>query len=348
MKLREHYIDVAKGVAMLLVIIGHITIIPSWLYAWINSFHMPLFFFLSGTVYNPYKYDKFKDFFKAKFKGLIIPYFFLCLIIIFWARIMCNPDGFYKLQTLEQFIGIFVSYRKSNFYASLWFFVALFFGELLMYPIVKIIGKKFESENKNKVALTIFGIFLSVLGFIVLYYIRNGFFWSLDLVPLATSFLMFGYVAKLNKEKFNNITKLPISILYLLISIVFTYLNFRIYGSSSMYNSVVGNFIYYMPAALGGILLVITICKKINSNRLLEYIGRNTITYYAFQKPIILKSITTVINTLGSNITLFNNQIIKIILITIIAVCVLGIISQMITSTYPFILGKFKPKEKIS
>lgn len=94
MKLREHYIDVAKGVAMLLVIIGHITIIPSWLYAWINSFHMPLFFFLSGMVYNPYKYDKFKDFFKAKFKGLIIPYFFLCLIIIFWARIMCNPDGF--------------------------------------------------------------------------------------------------------------------------------------------------------------------------------------------------------------------------------------------------------------
>ena len=69
--------------------------------------------------------------------------------------------AFYKLQTLEQFIGIFVSYRKSNFYASLWFFVALFFGELLMYPIVKIIGKKFESENKNKVALTIFGIFLS-------------------------------------------------------------------------------------------------------------------------------------------------------------------------------------------
>lgn len=45
MKLREHYIDVAKGIAMLLVIIGHITIIPSWLYAWINSFHMPLFFF---------------------------------------------------------------------------------------------------------------------------------------------------------------------------------------------------------------------------------------------------------------------------------------------------------------
>lgn len=71
MKLREHYIDVAKGVAMLLVIIGHITIIPSWLYAWINSFHMPLFFFLSGMVYNPYKYDKFKDFFKAKFKGLM-------------------------------------------------------------------------------------------------------------------------------------------------------------------------------------------------------------------------------------------------------------------------------------
>ena len=96
MKIREHYIDVAKGIAMILVIIGHITILPTWLYAWINSFHMPLFFFLSGMVYNPNKYDKFRDFFKAKFKGLIVPYFFLCLIIWVVARIFVIQMDFLK------------------------------------------------------------------------------------------------------------------------------------------------------------------------------------------------------------------------------------------------------------
>lgn len=346
MKIREHYIDVAKGIAMILVIIGHITILPTWLYAWINSFHMPLFFFLSGMVYNPNKYDKFRDFFKAKFKGLIVPYFFLCLIIWVVARIFCNPDGFFKILTLQQFIGIFVSFRRSNFYASLWFFLALFFSEILMYPIVKIIDKKIIKEKIKGWLLAFIAIALSIIGFVVLHYIKNGFFLSLDLIPLTACFVMFGYITKLNKEGFKKVVKLPASLIYIVISVAFTYLNFKLYGASSLYNSVVGNYIYYMLAAFAGTLFVITICKKINKNRVLEYIGKNTIIYYAFQKPVILPTITAVVNTLGNNISILNNLAVKIIIITVLAVMILGIISQMIANTYPFILGRFKRQEK--
>ena len=47
---RDYSIDVARGIACLLVIIGHIHSTPALLHTWVYSFHMPLFFAISGMV----------------------------------------------------------------------------------------------------------------------------------------------------------------------------------------------------------------------------------------------------------------------------------------------------------
>ncbi|MBQ8345321.1 MAG: acyltransferase family protein, partial [Clostridia bacterium] len=44
---RISWIDIAKGIAILLVLLGH-TICPTWMSVYIYSFHMPLLFVLSG------------------------------------------------------------------------------------------------------------------------------------------------------------------------------------------------------------------------------------------------------------------------------------------------------------
>ena len=49
-KLHLIYIDYAKALAMLLVIMGHVNFANDDLKAWIYSFHMPTFFLLSGMV----------------------------------------------------------------------------------------------------------------------------------------------------------------------------------------------------------------------------------------------------------------------------------------------------------
>lgn len=50
---RIEYIDIARGMAMLLVILGHcFTSVDATLNKFILSFHMPLFFFLSGFTCN--------------------------------------------------------------------------------------------------------------------------------------------------------------------------------------------------------------------------------------------------------------------------------------------------------
>ena len=47
---KKHYesIDIAKGIGILLVVFGHLTVGKQNVYSFIYSFHMPLFFLLSG------------------------------------------------------------------------------------------------------------------------------------------------------------------------------------------------------------------------------------------------------------------------------------------------------------
>lgn len=51
MKERIEYIDIAKGIGILLVIAGHLFAYRGPISRWIFSFHMPLFFILSGICY---------------------------------------------------------------------------------------------------------------------------------------------------------------------------------------------------------------------------------------------------------------------------------------------------------
>ena len=72
---RLKWADIAKGIGIVLVVWGHSSL-PFEFRKWVYSFHMPLFFILSGYFYKSQKYG-FTDFFLRKLRTLIIPYFFL-------------------------------------------------------------------------------------------------------------------------------------------------------------------------------------------------------------------------------------------------------------------------------
>lgn len=54
---RVEWVDVAKGIGIILVVLGH-NQSPDYIIKFIYSFHMPLFFFLSGYLTNPSKYQR--------------------------------------------------------------------------------------------------------------------------------------------------------------------------------------------------------------------------------------------------------------------------------------------------
>ena len=72
MKKRIEYIDIAKGVAIILVLLGHIETCPAGLKSSIYSFHMPLFFILSG--YFMKEGTELRLLAKKLFKSLMVPY----------------------------------------------------------------------------------------------------------------------------------------------------------------------------------------------------------------------------------------------------------------------------------
>lgn len=72
-------IDVAKGIGMLLVIYAHVNYTPGQL-AYIYSFHMPLFFLLSGMMFDREKYGTFTAFMKRKVQTMVCPYLLFYLL----------------------------------------------------------------------------------------------------------------------------------------------------------------------------------------------------------------------------------------------------------------------------
>ncbi|WP_261379745.1 acyltransferase family protein [Bacillus licheniformis] len=86
MQKRIEWIDVSKGVGIILVVLGH-TPTPDWLKTFIFAFHMPLFFFLSGLVYHDGNMT-FTSFLLKKIKTLLLPYFiFSVLAYLFWVLV---------------------------------------------------------------------------------------------------------------------------------------------------------------------------------------------------------------------------------------------------------------------
>ena len=85
-KVRDRSLDIIRGGCILLVVLGHIPGIPFELKKYIYSFHIPLFFFVSGYLFNFNKYSRFsyKEFINYKLKKYIIPYFrmgLICLVL---------------------------------------------------------------------------------------------------------------------------------------------------------------------------------------------------------------------------------------------------------------------------
>lgn len=134
---RLDHLDMAKGLGMILVLIGHLqgdsifTFSPyiKPLCAYIFSFHMPMFFIISGILI-AVKNDEarsFKDVAKARFRGIMIPYmwfsaFYLLFVIIALIKGEIMPD------TLYLNIWYVLSCYGMN---VLWFLPALYLGELV-------------------------------------------------------------------------------------------------------------------------------------------------------------------------------------------------------------------------
>src|SRR5262245_21386184 len=82
MESRLRHIDVAKGIGMLLVVFGHsppLLADRSTLFEVVFSFHVPLFFFLSGVFFKPER--PFSEVVRTRAAALLRPFYFTLLVL---------------------------------------------------------------------------------------------------------------------------------------------------------------------------------------------------------------------------------------------------------------------------
>ena len=130
---RQTYIDVAKGILIICVVVGHIINFNSFFTGAIKtiiySFHMPAFFIISGMLMKKEKFDNLslRVIFVKRVKRLLLPY--VVFEVIGGLLQMCLFGT--EAVTLKAIIyGIFTIHCHIG---ADWFLPTLFLAEILFY-----------------------------------------------------------------------------------------------------------------------------------------------------------------------------------------------------------------------
>ena len=275
--MRENYIDVAKGIGIILVIAGHLFPYGENISSTIFSFHMPLFFFLAGMVYKE-KCVTNKEFIEKKTKRLIIPYLkFLSLGLIITLIIKPWRD---ELSFRRVLIDMYLAAPNSLHVGQIWFLVCLFNVSVIFFFLNKYIRNR-GYKTKGKIIILI-GI--SVVAELISLIIRDGFPYlplKIDAAVMALVFYAFGYwvVSDTNSSflKLRTNINININIIVLLLVVSFSWCN----GWSNIADLNFHNPVLYLFFAFSGITLTVLLSKRLENIVFLQFIGRNSLEIFA-------------------------------------------------------------------
>lgn len=316
-KRRLDYLDASRGLALLLVIIGHIYNGDNFFIIWIYSFHVPLFFIISGILIKYNKYNNISTIAKKRIKSIMVPYFLFCLINILFEMSLNLSILTLKwtvIQTIT-FFGI----------GATWFLPALFIGELGFMIINKYIN------NKYLKSLIITILFILPLIINIRYTILTVLLRSCT----AMGFIYIGY--GLSDWIIEEDTSWILILILLFISMILSIFNKNVDLYSLHYN----NALLYTICGVIGSITIIKLIKKIDNHNLkiLLFMGLNSIIIMSTHQNIII-ILRKILRVEIDN--LFGETILLLIVI-LIEYPIVNIINKYA----PWIIGKLKKNEKL-
>lgn len=285
---RLEWIDVLKCLGMLLVVVGHASedgAAGTYRY-YIYSFHMPLFFMISGMTFYLQCQKRTFDFVglvKNKAKGLVWPYFSLSFLTIpIWIlnfRILSYRD-----QTFSELIyAIFYSHQHhipgpSN---ALWFCLTLFLTLLVFWLINQ------WAENDEKI-LTLTVMVIGSFGYSMS--LRDYDFytpWHIETIPISLICILAGWLFIKHIDFFTNLLgNRRRQILWCAFLFPSAYFCAKYNVKISMADNLYGSFMLFAGAVVGFSLICVIISRVIPCLEVFKLIGRNTIVILAFHAPV--------------------------------------------------------------
>lgn len=267
---RNSTIDIAKGIGIILVVLGHTD------FVWKNfiyQFHLPLFFFLSGYVFNINKLTSFKKFFLKKIKALYLPFVVFETFFLLFHNFFVNI-GFYNglsnvtlflsvNDTIKCFFKILTMGYGEQLAGPLWFLIST----LEINLIFSVLAKISEREEKG------FPYILVVIT-IILYFC--GCYVDLPRMLSQSLIGMFFYCGGFIYKKYED--KINYKKIYFICSFIILFF-------CSFFNTVdiskleIANKFLLMISGFAGVYFILFISEKCKflKNKFMLYCGQNTI-----------------------------------------------------------------------
>jgi fucose 4-O-acetylase-like acetyltransferase len=304
---KRNWIYAAKGYGMILVILAHISeYSPVGMI--IYSFHMPLFFFISGYLFSAK--GSFAEFAERKTKRLIVPYFIYAIPLILWDAFITRGKDYwqyapvfegFKLLSIDSYHGTYdwstvpepsiisVLFRDvlgliiQKRMWTMWFLACLILLSFLFYFIVKVI--------KREWIRAVIVMLLTAGGFVFYFCGGKPLVWNIDVCLTAGLFYYVGYLIRkknLMEELIRWEKRIYVLIGTVVVNLLFCWLNIRISGYGlDMYNSDYGVLPVMYIAAFAGTGSVI-IFGSLFSTRYIRWIGRHSMVFFIFHQQICI------------------------------------------------------------
>jgi len=301
----EKWIDVAKGIGILLVILGHNNFDQSFLTV-VHTFNMPLFFFISGYLYHYKKYKLNPKYFVfQKFKRLVVPYLVTNIIILctYFLLSFLKLSSFNNRTPLRYLVGVFYGNGaplnpSTIFTNSLsvpsWFLLGLFCASIILYIIA-------YSHERYGLACSSFLCFLIILfGFKISKYTYLP--WSFDIACVSMIFMFSGYL--INYYRVRQLQSSFRNNLYSLVFVLLLPFVISINGAVDMNTRTYSNLLFFGIGGLLGTYITIQVAREISKKedlltRIFTYLGKNSIIillYHTFVPIVILNIVDPVFN----------------------------------------------------
>lgn len=280
---RIGWLDVAKGIGIFLIYLGHCGSEAGKAYPFVFTFHVPLFFFLSGCTENIEYNDGVKKGIWKKIIGILIPYYmFGVLSLVFNVICEFSPASDIGVNLYSLFVKGAI--RNQFCVGTLWFLSCLFVMGV-MFQILKMIKQRW---------------IIFIIGLVTFYCAANFIVpnpvvvphwnYNIDSMLFYIVFYIIGYLLYPIIQKMlelNTTYKKVVFTFILLCSLIYTaylYAGLDVI-SSRIYN---GCWVFVVQPCIV-IIFVVCISHLLRNNTYIKEIGKNTL--YICGNDMIVKSL---------------------------------------------------------
>ena len=320
---RLEYIDCAKGLGILLVVIGHHLKESQELIHWIYSFHMPLFFIITGYLL-AYRNQiiPIKEALASGAKTLMYPFFTFSFVVIVWwiafiVVLQAHPE--------EPLGNILLRTVTTYGYHAMWFLPTLY--------IAGTVSKTYRHHSRWVLLLgsAAVGCFMSCIIHSKMLFTGGWRYAAMYFgrVFLAVSFIEIGRVMYGIHRKLSNAAEWIVLMGAMIVSLVLCNKNIFV----SMAFSRIGNPAVYYLAACAGSVGVFLLGKKISRGYVgtaMSFWGRNSLIVMALHMDVSIEIAWIVLGVtrLGSRFAPHTASVLAIVIELILLFGMIAVINR--------------------